>query len=110
MNDTTQGQWITVAKSSELEPGTMQEVTAADKTLALYNLDGAFYATDNECTHAYAALTDGTIDGDVIECPLHGGAFEIKTGKGLGAPIFCDLQTYVTRVVGDDVQVLIPTD
>ena len=52
-------------------------------------------------------LTDGTIDGAVIECPLHGGAFEIKTGKGLGAPIFCDIKTYQTRVMGGDVQVLV---
>ena len=102
--------WVTVAKAGDLAPGAMKAVEAADKSLALYNIGGAFYATDNECTHAYAMLTDGTVDGEVIECPLHGGAFEIKTGKGLGAPIFCDLKTYPTRVAGSDVQVQVEGD
>ena len=98
-------EWVAVAKTADIEPGKMMPVTAGDKQLALYNIGGAFYASDNECTHAYAMLTDGTIDGDVIECPLHGGAFEIKTGKGLGAPVFCDLKCYPTRVSGDAVEV-----
>jgi nitrite reductase/ring-hydroxylating ferredoxin subunit len=98
-------QWVAVAKVADVEAGGMKSVEAADKTLALYNLGGNFYATDNECTHAFAMLTDGTIDGEVIECPLHGGAFEIKTGKGLGAPIFCDIKSYPARVVGDTVEI-----
>ena len=98
-------QWVVVAKVADVVAGKMLSVSAADKSLAIYNLSGAFYATDNECTHAFAMLTDGTIDGDVVECPLHGGAFEIKTGKGLGAPIFCDLKCYPTRVSGDAVEV-----
>lgn len=98
-------EWVAVAKTADIEPGTMIAVTTGDRQLALYNIGGTFYASDNECTHAYAMLTDGTIDGDVIECPLHGGAFEIKTGKGLGAPIFCDLKCYPTRVSGDAVEV-----
>src|SRR5262245_3003102 len=98
-------EWVSVAKAADLAAGNMMPVTAGDKQLALYNLAGEFYATDVECTHAYAMLTDGTIEGDVVECPLHGGAFEIKTGKGLGAPIFCDIKTYPTRVSGDTVEV-----
>ena len=98
-------QWVSVAKVADVAVGQMKAVEANDKNLAIYNLGGTFYATDNECTHAYALLTDGTVDGEVVECPLHGGAFEIKTGKGLGAPIFCDLKTYPTRIAGDDVQV-----
>lgn len=45
------------------------------------------HCTHNICIHAYALLSDRWLDGDVIECPLHGGHFEAKTGKGLGAPI-----------------------
>ncbi len=98
-------QWVAAVKAADVAPGSMKQVEVADKNLAIYNLGGTFYATDNECTHAYALLTDGTIDGEVIECPLHGGAFEIKTGKGLGAPIFCDLKCYPARVSGDTVEV-----
>jgi len=97
--------WITVAKQADVKPNDMLGVTLGERELALYILDGTIYATDNLCTHAYAMLTQGWLDGDCIECPLHGGRFEIKTGKGLGPPINDDLKTYPARVVGEDVQV-----
>ena len=101
MSDT----WVTVARTSTVEPGNVVGVKAGDVELAIYNLDGVFYATDDVCTHAYALLSKGWVDGDVIECPLHGGRFEIRTGKGLGAPIMCDIRTYPVRVVGEEIQV-----
>jgi len=101
----SESQWITVASRAALRDGDMLGVEAQGKPIALYNLDGTIYATDNVCTHAFAMLTDGWLDGEVIECPLHAGRFEITTGKGLGPPIPCDLKTYKVRVVGDEVQV-----
>ena len=50
--------------------------------LALYHVGDAWFCTDNICTHAFALLTDGWLEGHVIECPLHGGQFDIRTGKG----------------------------
>jgi nitrite reductase/ring-hydroxylating ferredoxin subunit len=97
--------WTTVAKRSAISPGDMLGVTLGEREIALYNIDGEIYATDNLCTHAYALLSQGWLDGEVIECPLHGGRFEVKTGKGLGPPINDDLKTYAVRVVGDDVQI-----
>lgn len=97
--------WTTVAKRSAINPGDVLGVTLGEREIALYNLDGEIYATDNLCTHAYALLSQGWLDGEVIECPLHGGRFEVKTGKGLGPPINDDLKTYAVRVVGDDVQI-----
>jgi nitrite reductase/ring-hydroxylating ferredoxin subunit len=73
--------------------------------VALYNVEGRIYATHNICTHAQALLSDGWLDGDVIECPLHGGRFDVKTGKGLGAPITCDLKILPVRIEGDTIQV-----
>ena len=73
--------------------------------LALYDVSGAVYATDNLCTHAQAYLTDGTLEGDVVECPLHGGRFSVRSGAGLGPPIPCDLKTYAVRVVEEEIQV-----
>jgi len=83
----------------------MTEATVGDRQIAIYNVDGELYATDNVCTHAFALLSDGWLDGDVIECPLHGGRFEVRTGKALGYPVEVDLKTYQVRVVGEDVQV-----
>jgi apoptosis-inducing factor 3 len=102
------GNWITVADRSSVALGSIIGVKAGDLDLALYNIDGQLYATHNICTHAQALLSDGWLEGDVIECPLHGGRFEVKTGKGLGAPITCDLKTFPVRVEGDAVQVNVP--
>jgi nitrite reductase/ring-hydroxylating ferredoxin subunit len=68
----------------------------------LYRLedDGGVYAIDNVCTHALAYLSEGWLEGDVIECPLHGGCFNVRTGKGLGDPIEEDLKTYPIQVSG----------
>ena len=97
--------WITVADRSLLGADSVIGVKAGDLKVALYNIEGQLYATHNICTHAHAMLSDGWLDGDVIECPLHGGRFEVKTGKGLGAPITCDLKTFPVRVEGDAIQV-----
>ena len=99
--------WITVASRAKLGDGDVLGVSVGEEQIALYNLGGEFYATSNICTHAFALLSDGWLDGEVIECPLHAGRFEVKTGKGLGPPIPCDIKTYPVRVVGDDVQVQI---
>ena len=73
-----------VAKTSEIDEGEATQVLVGRREIAIYNLDGNFFATDDICTHAYASLADGYIEDDVIECPLHGGSFEIKTGETMG--------------------------
>lgn len=105
MTNQPNGNWVTVASLGDLSEHDMMAVPIGDREIALFNVDGNIYATDNSCTHAGASLTDGFLDGDVIECPLHGGRFEVKTGKGLGPPIPCDLKVYPVRVVGNDVQI-----
>ena len=98
---------MTVASKEAIAEGEITGVSVGDEQIALYNLDGEIYATSNICTHAFALLSDGWLDGDQIECPLHAGRFEVKTGKGLGPPIPCDIKTYPVRVTGDEVQVQI---
>jgi nitrite reductase/ring-hydroxylating ferredoxin subunit len=100
--DTT---WIRVAALSDLGAGEVMSVEVKGRSIALYRLedDGSVYATDNECTHALAYLAEGWLEGDVIECPLHGGCFNVRTGKGLGDPIEEDLRTYPVQISGDDI-------
>lgn len=97
--------WVTVASAAAIAEGDMIGVKVGDKLIALYNVAGRIYATDNVCTHAFAMLTDGWLDGAEIECPLHAGRFDVATGKGLGPPIPSDLKTYKVRIVGDEVQI-----
>jgi nitrite reductase/ring-hydroxylating ferredoxin subunit len=98
--------WVRVASVGGLAPGEMMEVLVGERRLALYHLqDGAWHASDNVCTHAFALLTEGWLEGNVIECPLHAGRFDLRTGAGLGAPIEDDLRVYPVRLQGDDVLV-----
>jgi naphthalene 1,2-dioxygenase system ferredoxin subunit len=57
------------------------------------------------CTHAYARLSDGWLDKSEIECPLHAGRFDVKTGKALCPPVTEDIKTYPVRLVGDEIQI-----
>jgi nitrite reductase/ring-hydroxylating ferredoxin subunit len=66
--------------------------------LAAYNVDGEFYVTSNICTHNIAMLTDGYLEGDIVECPLHGGCFNVKTGAPTSFPCEKPLQTYAATV------------
>jgi nitrite reductase/ring-hydroxylating ferredoxin subunit len=104
MDDTT-ANWTRIAARSELPDGEVIAVALGDRQIALYNLEGEIFATDNICTHAHACLSEGWLENGVIECPLHQGRFDVRTGKGLGAPIDKDLTTFRVRTEGDDVLV-----
>lgn len=99
--------WYAVAKTDELKPGEMMYVEVGRKyePICLINLDGEYYALNDCCTHEDASLADGTIEGDEIECPMHGGAFEIRTGLPAAMPVVVPAKTYQVRVVGDDIQI-----
>ena len=96
-----------MAKVSDLDPGEMKYVEIGKNydPVVLINFDGDFYALTDTCTHEDASLSDGEISGDEIECPLHGGAFEIRTGLPAGFPVVVPARIYPVRVVGEDVQI-----
>ena len=98
-------QFHPVASTGDVGPGEMISVEVGGKTIALYNLDGKVYATSDICTHAYACLSDGYIDGENIECPLHQGLFHIPTGKAVAAPASEDLKTYPVKLDGGAVYI-----
>ena len=95
--------WKRVANTAELKPGETKRVFVAGIDIALCNLAGSFYAIDNVCTHAYACLSDGYFEGDTLECPLHGGRFNVKTGAAGGGIVTEDLRRFAVRVDGDQV-------
>ena len=78
------------------------------RDIAVCRHDGTYYAFHNICTHEYACMSDGFVDGDQIECPLHQARFDIRTGKALTAPAEVDLRTYPTKVEADQVYVGMP--
>jgi nitrite reductase/ring-hydroxylating ferredoxin subunit len=102
-------EWVTVAIAGAVSEGEMVPVSAGGKHFAIYCVDGRLYATDNLCTHGLAFLTDGFLEGLEVECPLHGGRFEISTGKGQGEPITCDIKAYNVRTESTEIQVQLET-
>ena len=105
MSEPAPGEWVCVALRADLAAGAMIAVAFGDYQIALYDVAGEVFATDNLCTHAQAFLTDGTLSGDIVECPLHGGRFSVRTGEGKGPPIPCDLRTYPVRVIDGEIQI-----
>jgi naphthalene 1,2-dioxygenase system ferredoxin subunit len=99
--------WVRAASRGELIEGEPLGVEVAGHSIALYDIEGQLFATDNICTHAYARLSDGWLDGELIECPLHAARFDVRTGKVLDPPATEDLKTYSVRIVDDEIQVKI---
>ena len=95
--------WHQVANTTEINPDDPKKVNIGGEEIALYNVDGEIYATHNICTHAFASMADGFQEGREIECPLHEGRFDIKTGKALCAPVSEDLKTYEVKVENGNV-------
>ena len=94
-----------VAKVSEIGPGEMKYVEAGpnEDPICLINYEGEFFALDDLCTHEYASLSDGEIIGDEIECPLHGGAFEIRTGLPASMPVVVPATMYDVKIEDDTI-------
>src|SRR5262245_32070779 len=95
--------WHVLCRDTDIEEGGMMPFEIEELQIAVYRIDGEFFATDNVCTHGFALLTDGILDSDVVECPLHGGMFNVKSGKALCEPVECDLKVYQTRLISDRV-------
>jgi naphthalene 1,2-dioxygenase system ferredoxin subunit len=102
--------WQRVAARDAVPPGKVVQVAAGGRRLALYNVAGSFYATDDRCTHAEASLSEGFLEGDEIECPLHQGRFHVPTGRALCFPVTEDVETFPVRVEGDAVLALVPDE
>ncbi len=98
----------TVAKVSDLEPGELMYVEVGDEFVCLINMDGEIHAINDTCTHEEASLSDGTIIDGEIECPLHGGAFDIRTGEPTAFPVVVAIEKYDVRIEGDEIQVKVP--
>jgi nitrite reductase (NADH) small subunit len=98
-------QFIKVASATDLAPGEAKCVEVAGKKVALFNLDGAFYAIDDTCAHRGGPLSEGEVAGDEVTCPWHGAVYNVKTGATLGAPAPHGVATYAVRVQGSDVEV-----
>jgi naphthalene 1,2-dioxygenase ferredoxin component len=91
-------EWLDVAARADVPDGEVIAVRVGGQEVALYGVDGQVYATANLCTHGNARLCEGFLEGTEIECPLHQGKFDVRTGKALSTPVTEDLQAFPVKV------------
>jgi nitrite reductase (NADH) small subunit len=99
--------FVRVASVPDVEPGTGKVVVVDGRAVALFNVEGAFYAIDNTCLHRGGPVGEGDLDGVVVTCPWHGFQYDVTTGRNVFDPEV-GLATYVVKVEGD--QILIAKD
>ena len=97
--------FVRVADTTELAEGEMMLVHAHGRDLLLARVEGQFYAMDNECTHAGEPLHQGKLRRYKVQCPLHWGVFDVRTGEVLEEPPWMKSITYPAKVDGDSVLV-----
>jgi len=98
---------IALCEEGELGDGQMKrfELDGFDPLL-LCKVDGAFQLIDDECTHAIASLSEGRLEGTTLFCPMHGGSFDVCSGKARSLPCKQPLRTYEVRVEGGTVYLM----
>lgn len=96
---------LEICEKSEVPEGGATKVEMDDFIFAIYNVEGEFFVTDDTCTHGPGSLSEGYLDGHVIECDFHNGCFDIRNGEVVAPPCLIPLRTYA--VVPDETKVVV---
>jgi len=102
-------EFVTVARVADIPPGTGRTVDVRGVWIALFNVDGTFYAVDNTCPHAGGPLGEGKLKNGIVECPWHGWQFDVRTGLRAGNPNF-EVPCCQVRIEDGQIQVALPTN
>jgi nitrite reductase/ring-hydroxylating ferredoxin subunit len=89
---------VQLCQTTDVPSGEAIKIEVAGLTLAVYNVDNNFYVTDDACTHGPGSLSEGFLDGEVIECNFHQGCFNVRTGEVVTPPCVVPIKTYKTFV------------
>ena len=99
------GEYVQAAKTNDVAPGAAACVDVRGTPIALFNIEGSFFAIGNTCTHRGGPLAEGSIEGDEVTCPWHGARYRISTGEVLSPPAPAGVPKYNVRVQGDDIEI-----
>ena len=101
-------EWTDAAAVDDVPEDDVIGMVVAGRDMALYNAGGEIFATDNICTHGHARLCEGFLEGHEIECPLHQGRFDVRTGQPMCAPVTEAIRSYPVRI--EDGRVFVALD
>jgi nitrite reductase/ring-hydroxylating ferredoxin subunit len=90
--------FVSACAAADVPENGVISVEIGGEMVAVYNISGVFYATEARCTHGLANLADGILEGDVIECSFHFGAFHVPSGKAVQAPCSIPIKTFKTEL------------
>jgi nitrite reductase/ring-hydroxylating ferredoxin subunit len=96
---------IELCSTDEVAPGAALRVETEGLTLAVFNVSGEFFVTDDLCTHGPGSLSEGYLEDDVIECNFHNGQFNVRTGEVVSPPCMVPIKTYPVLVVDGKVTI-----
>ena len=96
---------LELCRTTEVEDGGALRVEAGGLVLAVFNVSGTFFVTDDACTHGPGSLAEGYLDGEVVECNFHGGQFNVRTGEVVSPPCMVPVRSY--PVIVEDGRVII---
>jgi 3-phenylpropionate/trans-cinnamate dioxygenase ferredoxin subunit len=102
MKDET-GAFVRVCSVADIPEGSVKAFRVNGFALAVYHVNGKFYASEDICSHEHEHLSEGWLDGEVIECPRHGAQFDLKTGAVLSLPATEPIRMFEVKVEGDDI-------
>jgi 3-phenylpropionate/trans-cinnamate dioxygenase ferredoxin subunit len=100
--------FVPVAAEDEVPSGARILVDIGDLSLAVFNIAGTLFAIADICSHDGGPLAEGELDGERIECPRHGGEFELASGKAVRPPAVEDIPAYPVRIEGGQILVGVP--
>ncbi len=103
-------EFVPVASTAEIGNGERILVDIGDISVAVFNIAGTYFAIADICSHDGGPLAEGEIDGQAIECPRHGGEFDLATGRATRPPAVEDIPAYPVRVEGDQILIGLPAD
>lgn len=95
-----------VAREDEIPPGTGKQLLLGDRVIALFNVDGTFYAMDGVCLHRGGPVGEGDLDGMIVTCPWHGFQYDVTTGRNVMDPD-TGLQPYEVEVTDGVVKIAV---
>ncbi|MBN1967183.1 MAG: non-heme iron oxygenase ferredoxin subunit [Anaerolineae bacterium] len=99
-------EWLTLIDAGEIGPGDREVFDVNGYYVALFNVDGTYYAIEDACTHDDGPLAEGELHGHEIECPRHGACFDLRTGEALNPPAVTPAHRFEVRVQDGAVQIL----
>ena len=102
------GTFVKVADTNELVPGEKLPLEIDGRYIALFNVNGTIYATDDICTHDGGPLAEGDLEGNQIVCPRHGARFDVRTGKALTMPAFESITSFAVKEENGSIFIELP--